>query len=513
MKRAIIVNSILCLTTLLLNWGTALAQYSNKVWCFGDSTGVIFTNPVTYFTINESYLTASVTIADAQDSLLFYGSSTNAVAYNSSLKKRGKLISRNHQMMMNGDSLICLGWYHDILIVPKSVLDSTFYIFLACVTGPYFGLYYCIVDLKLNNGLGSVTQKNVMLDPVSTKDALMAVKHGNGKDWWLVTRKWDYPNAAYDNAFYLYFVDSTGIYPQPIQNVGTMRTSNGGDIVFNSDGTKFAECDIGNLIELYDFDRCTGIISSPLNIELPSTTGPFKYYVSACFSPNNRFLYVLGNLNGFDDARIFQYDLLSGNISNSKITIGMIQDSASAVMMKLAPDNRIYISALSDIPGGGYPYPANYYNYVNTHLSVINYPDSAGLSSDFQLLSFPLGGHRTYRGLPHNPNYEMGAWVGSPCDTLSVGVDDNVPEQEVFFQAWYNSEWNMIHINASKLKGRTGSLRLFDMEGRLVYEKKIEVISGGYVTGEIPMNAVVNGVYLVNLITDSESVSSKLVKF
>ncbi|MBK9637999.1 MAG: hypothetical protein IPO63_09325 [Bacteroidetes bacterium] len=86
MKRAIFVNSILCLTTLLLNWGTALAQYSNKVWCFGDSAGVIFSNPVSYFTINESYLTASVTIADAQDSYYFMDLSTNAVAYNSSLK-------------------------------------------------------------------------------------------------------------------------------------------------------------------------------------------------------------------------------------------------------------------------------------------------------------------------------------------------------------------------------------------------------------------------------------------
>ncbi|MBK9637703.1 MAG: hypothetical protein IPO63_07735 [Bacteroidetes bacterium] len=317
MKRAIFVNSILCLTTLLLNWGTALAQYSNKVWCFGDSAGVIFTNPVSYFTINESYLTASVTIADAQDSLLFYGSSTNAVAYNSSLKKRGKLISRNHQMMMNGDSLICLGWYHDILIVPKSVLDSTFYIFLAGVSGPYFGLYYCIVDLKLNNGLGAVTQKNVMLDPVSTKDALMAVKHGNGKDWWLVTRKWDYPNLAFDNAFYVYLIDSTGIYPQTVQTEGALRQTNGGDIAFNYDGTMMAVCDIRNLIELYDFDRCTGIISSPLNIELPSTTGPFKYYASACFSPNNRFLYILSIL-AIDEAYIYQYDLQATNIATSK---------------------------------------------------------------------------------------------------------------------------------------------------------------------------------------------------
>jgi len=37
--------------------------------------------------------------------------------------------------------------------------------------------------------------------------------------------------------------------------------------------------------------------------------------------------------------------------------------------------------------------------------------------------------------------------------------------------------------------------------------------SAAYVTGAIPMNAVVNGVYLVNLITDVESVSSKTIKF
>ncbi|MBL0097426.1 MAG: T9SS type A sorting domain-containing protein [Bacteroidetes bacterium] len=86
-------------------------------------------------------------------------------------------------------------------------------------------------------------------------------------------------------------------------------------------------------------------------------------------------------------------------------------------------------------------------------------------------------------------------------------------QQQVFFQAWYNSEWNMIHVNASKLKGRAGSLRLIDMEGRLVVEKKVEVIAGGYVTGEIPMNGVVNGVYLVNLITEAESISSKTIKF
>ncbi|MBK9637998.1 MAG: hypothetical protein IPO63_09320 [Bacteroidetes bacterium] len=246
-----------------------------------------------------------------------------------------------------------------------------------------------IVDLKLNNGLGAVTQKNVMLDPVSTKDALMAVKHGNGKDWWLVTRKWDYPNLAFDNAFYVYLIDSTGIYPQTVQTEGALRQTNGGDIAFNYDGTMMAVCDIRNLIELYDFDRCTGMISSPLNIELPSTTGPFKYYASACFSPNNRFLYVLSIL-AIDEAYIYQYDLQATNIATSKTQIGTIMDSASVAMMKLAPDGKIYIGAWTNLPGSVYPYTQGYYNVVNSNLTVINYPDSIGAACDFQLFSFSI---------------------------------------------------------------------------------------------------------------------------
>ncbi|MBL0096806.1 MAG: hypothetical protein IPP46_10170 [Bacteroidetes bacterium] len=131
----------LWLMTAVVGGGKTFAQYSNKVWCFGDSAGVIFTNPVSYFTISEAYLTASISIADLNSNLLFYGSSTNATAYNSSNSKRGKLINRNHIKMMNGDSLFCRGWYHDILIVPKSVLDSTFYVLLP----EYQGLLWFIL--------------------------------------------------------------------------------------------------------------------------------------------------------------------------------------------------------------------------------------------------------------------------------------------------------------------------------------------------------------------------------
>ena len=322
--RLLVLNLTICL---LFNIACPLqAQYSNKVWCFGDSAGVIFTNPVSYFTTGEAYLTASVSIADHNNNLLFYGSSTNATAYNSSLAQRGKLINRSHQKMQNGDSLICLGWYHDILIVPKSMLDSTFYVFVAGVSGPNYGLYSNVVDLKMQGGLGEVIQKNYLLDSAAMFDGLMAVRNGNGKDWWLVTRKWNNTTLIYDNSFFLYHLDSIGITPVSIQNLGSLRRTGGGDLTFNSDGSKMALCDWEGLIELYDFDRCTGQLSSPVNIEPSNPTGGF--YFSIAFSSNNRFLYLLDFKNTISQNYIYQFDLNSTNIQGSKTLIGIIPDSA-----------------------------------------------------------------------------------------------------------------------------------------------------------------------------------------
>ena len=71
----------------------------------------------------------------------------------------------------------------------------------------------------------------------------------------------------------------------------------------------------------------------------------------------------------------------------------------------------------------------------------------------------------------------------------------------------------MIHMNAAQLKGRKGMLRLFDIEGRIVFEKPAEVVAGGYYTTEIYMNEISDGVYVVNLITDKETLSFKTGKF
>ena len=70
----------------------------------------------------------------------------------------------------------------------------------------------------------------------------------------------------------------------------------------------------------------------------------------------------------------------------------------------------------------------------------------------------------------------------------------------------------MIHVNASKLKGKSGVLRLFDVEGRVVFERKVDVIAGGYFTTEIGMQGIAKGMYIVSLLTEKDYLSGKIMK-
>jgi hypothetical protein len=501
----------LMVMTAVFGGGKVHAQFKDNYWVFGDSAGINWSNPSnpTMFKSKVRGRGSCVSLADSSG-LLIYSHSN----YTTALFNQSQTYNRHNEPIPESDSLYVEAWYHEMVLIPHPGNDSLVYLFTIGVNS-FDGLYYTLINYKANNDSGVVIQKNVIVQQVPAFDGLTAVRHGNGRDWWLLFKKWDGTGQTGNNLTYCYLINPNGIDTSLIQSIGPFFTTGGGHLISNLNGSKLVHIDWRGLILLFNFDRCTGLFSMPITIEAERSGNPYPYYISAAFSPDDSKLYVISvaylNQPGQNDT-LFQFDLTAPNIFSSKQVIAVLPSyELGAGNMRLAPDNRIYLTSTDEI--ASIPYPDSLFTTINTHLSVINYPDSLGSACDFQPYSFYLGGARTYYGLPNNPDYELGAWVGSPCDTLSVGLDENVPEQEVFFQAWFNSESNMIHVNASKLKGRTGSLRLFDMEGRLVYEKKIEVISGGYVTGEIPMNAVANGVYLVNLITDSESVSSKVVKF
>ena len=115
-------------------------------------------------------------------------------------------------------------------------------------------------------------------------------------------------------------------------------------------------------------------------------------------------------------------------------------------------------------------------------------------------------------------DYAVAVTYGNCIDTSScfsfsmVGLPSSIGA-DVFFQTRYNSNADQIQLHAKKLKGNKGVLRLMDISGRIIFQKQIENIAAGILEIEIPAKGMNAGIYLVNLITERDNVSGKVVKY
>jgi len=115
-------------------------------------------------------------------------------------------------------------------------------------------------------------------------------------------------------------------------------------------------------------------------------------------------------------------------------------------------------------------------------------------------------------------NYAVAVTYGNCIDTSScfafstVGLPSSI-SAEVIFQTRYNSNSDYIQLHAEKLQGNIGVLRLMDLFGRIIFQKTIENIASGNLDLEIPAKGMNTGIYILNLITERDNVSGKVLKY
>lgn len=517
-----IKNKFCILILLITAMFTSNAQFTDRYWTFGDSAGINFknlTNPVP----GESILRVRgtcVSICDSLGDLLFYGGSPNQDIWRPSgppyTYNMGFIVNKYNNKIVNGDSLVCTYWYHDMIIVPNPANLNQFYVFTGGETNSPpipSGLYYNLLDLSLNGGNGYVTQKNVQLQSFAVADCMSAIKHGNGRDWWVIIRDW---GTTPINSFYIYLVSPSGITFQSQQNIGTLHVNGGLQrLEFNHKGDKLFCCVSGGLLESFDFDRCTGIISNN-TILAPYATTWRRNYWSMAISPDDSKLYVSTLLFGTssDTSYLVQYDLNAPNFLASSDTLLRLRANnfEQLGLLQPGPDGKIYLSAMGNSLDCGfdYLYCDTTWNLINSNISVINYPDSAGAACDFQPFSFNLGGHRAYIGLPNNPNYELGPIVGSPCDTLTVGITEAVGYKNNI-TVYYDVNWQMAFVNAKGLRGKKFAFELYNINGQLIQQQQ-GMLDSEYYTNNLSLVGVADGLYVVRLKTDKEVLTGKFVK-
>ena len=442
------------------------AQNRNSVWCFGDSALIDFsdTSNIIVGSCGLDTRGSCASIANENGKLLFYAETRATISGNTTL-----VFDTTHQVMQNGNNIVGRGWYQELVIVPNPANDSTYYLFSIGVTSIY-GLYYSIIDMRLNNGLGAVTVKNVQLQSFEQVDCLNAVKHGNGRDWWVLFRKAGSLSNG-NNDWYSYLITPVSVQNFSIQSIGSLNKTNSG------------YTNLIGLVELYDFDRCSGLLSNPVTIE-PEALPSVPYTWSCEFSPDASKLYVT---TADDTTYLFQYDLNASNISQSKNTLWTTNYPLyTGGGLKLAPDNKIYLASIYyngvQFP---YPYQDTVYNMYNMNLSVINQPDSLGIACDFQPYSFYLGGKRTYLGLPNNPDYELEAVAGSVCDTLT-GIAPS-PLERGGVRIFPNPANSTLYV--SGMPEGKNEIEVYDIYGRLLLKKNASA------AGSIDVSSLSDGVY------------------
>ena len=442
----------------------------DAVWCFGDSAQIDFNQqpPTVSWCSNRSRGTAC-SIADSSGNLLFYCHTFYIPLWQTGYDKLGVVWNKNNEIMENGDSLVGRGWYHEMVIIPNVLNYNQYYLFHSGVSlnGQ---LYYSIIDLSYNNGLGKVVQKNTLLDSLNgeqVSDGLTAIKHGNGRDWWVIFRS--YGNNA-NNAFHKYLITTYGIQHFPDQNIGTQTYAGFIRLKFSNNGSKLLLHNTGGLMELYNFDRCSGDLSN-LRLIHPEINSIQDYFWGAEFSPNDSLLYISTEET---PTYLYQFNLYVSNIYSSKI----ILDTFSFPLyggsdLKLAIDGKIY-RGYPYITGGPFyfPYPDSVFNNYNMNLSVIENPNILGTGCNYQSLSFNLGGKRTYNGLPNNPYYDMPALGGSVCDTLGLpnGVQQLVKNTIAVFP---NPAGDKIYFTADEFVNAHAEnilIKVYDFTGKVVME-------------------------------------------
>ncbi|MBV6405674.1 MAG: hypothetical protein GFGODING_02454 [Flavobacteriales bacterium] len=343
------------------------------------------------------------------------------------------------------------------LILPKPDAPGIYYLFHGTVddqTGPHaLYLYQTTIDMTLDGGLGGVVTKNqVLVSDALNVGKVTAVRHANGRDWWVFCHK------VNTNMFHRLLVTPSGVSVDGTQSIGAIRPPDVGQVCFSPDGSKFAYYwgQFNQDLEVFDFDRCTGLFSNPVHILIDD----YNQMGGVAFSPNSRFLYV----SSVED--VYQYDTQAADIEASMVHVahwdGFYSPGPPFATLfdiaQLAPDGKIYIAT-----GNG-----------TDRLHVVNDPNEPGMACDIQQHAITLPTYNT-NSLPNHPNYHLGPVDGSVCDSLGINAGltpGPAPGALGGIQVFPNPSSGAFTLSYPA-QPMVGELEVRDLSGRIVLHERL----------------------------------------
>ncbi len=308
-----------------------------------------------------------------------------------------RVVNREGNTMPNGGNL--LGFEAasmGALIVQQPGSDHLYYVFTVSEEYPSnIGMYYSVVDMNLDGGLGDVTsEKNVPLaDAWAASNKLTSVRHANGEDIWIISR-----NFKTDQYYVAFLLTSTGLLTEGVMslvqwrddmnNEGNMKITHNKKYMaaayrhYKSENGAFTQC-----IDICSFNASNGKIELLYTISknLNDWTGQYQPWAVE-FSPDSKLLYVTFYKEVME---LYQYDMqyVEDSLQFKQSEIFIARGPVNG--LQLARDGKIYCTLPK--PGGS----------IYDFLSVIHEPWKRGTDCNFQADAVYLDDRQTHAFLPN----------------------------------------------------------------------------------------------------------------
>jgi hypothetical protein len=390
-------------------WVTGHAnQFADSITGYGGNLINFNQIPVktTFHKRKANMYTTNASICDTSGNLLFYTNGCDIFGSDDEILENGEVINPGSLR-----TIFCIG-YNDgysgrenSVILPLADTTGIYYLFHKryLVIGndaPCDVIFKSIVDMNANNGKGRVISKNIpIISDTLSNTELVAVKHANGKDWWLLTPQRN------SNEFYILKFTKDGIVDTLTQTIGNKINPSGayinesqGQMVFSPDGTKLFRTARYEPVMVYDFNRETGLFINADTIHY-DYGDQFVGEVCCAVSPSGQYLYLSCR------TYMYQLDLWADDISASQVTVGEWDGFTTPIptqfwACQLAPDCKIYALAGGD----------------TRYWHVIHNPNSPGPFCNLEQRGLVLP-TRCGSSMPSNPNYRLGPIdnPGLPC--------------------------------------------------------------------------------------------------
>jgi hypothetical protein len=267
---------------------------------------------------------------------------------------------------------------------------------------------------------------------------------------------------------------------------------------FTESGDKLAIVSLVGPTYVYNYNRCNGQLSNKITLESCNLCSNTTSINDAHFSPDGTKLYVARSDS------LIQYDLNNLPTSFDRHIVWHCEDYYGSFQdliynLQLTPNE-------AGIVVGTYVLDDTLPNDSGSHyLGIIRSPNSAGLACNFDRYGIYLNGYKSHKILPFIPNYDLGPWVGSPCDTLTT---TSISEQSTKPKITLAPNPAQTEATLTWSGVAEGTFVLRDMLGRAVLREQLNTPNG---TTRLDLSALPKGIYLWQVDSTTFTKNGKLV--